>query len=55
MKGKNAEKIKSQIMNSAIEGISKGFTEFANDPLLPLIQEYIKKRIATYDNLTQQQ
>jgi hypothetical protein len=36
------------MLQTAIEGLSKGFMDYSSDPLLPLILENIKKNAAKY-------
>jgi len=33
--------VQSKMLDSAIDGLSKGYMEYANDPLLPLVVESI--------------
>ena len=44
--------IKEQFFQSALAGLRKGVMEYENDPLLPILQDEIKKRTAAYANLS---
>ena len=39
------------MLDSAIEGLSKGFMDYSNDPILPLVQSIIKKNVDKFANL----
>lgn len=40
------------MLTSAIEGISKGFMNYENDPVLPIVKNSIKKRVEEFNGLT---
>lgn len=40
------------MLDSAIEGLAKGKMDYANDPLLPLILESIKKNVSQFSTLS---
>jgi len=50
--GPNQADIQRQMFESALEGLSKGAMEYAHDPILPLIQGYVKQNLEKYSNLS---
>jgi len=52
LSGPNAKEIKKAIFDSALEGLSKGYMDYNNDPILPLIQNYVKSEMQRYSNLS---
>jgi hypothetical protein len=53
--GPQAEEIKRAMFNSALEGLSKGYMEYNNDPVLPLIQRYVKSEMERYTSLSEEE
>jgi len=39
------------MLDSAITGLSKGVMEYDNDPILPIVQKFIKKSVENYSGL----
>lgn len=37
------------MITSAIEGISKGYMDFENDPVLPIVRKSITKKVAEFN------
>lgn len=50
--GSDAEKIQQQMLDSAIEGLSKGYMDYANDPILPLVQQSIRSSVESLNKLS---
>lgn len=50
--GSNSTQIKRAIFESALEGLSKGYMDYNNDPILPLVKSYVKDEVARYTNLS---
>lgn len=48
----NNDEIQRKIFESALEGLSKGYMDYSNDPILPLVQTYVKDNLKKYSNLT---
>ena len=44
--------IEDDFFQSALSGLRKGVMEYENDPLLPILQDEIKARTASYQNLS---
>jgi len=38
------------MLDSAIEGLSKGFMEYPNDPILPIVQSSIRNAVKEINN-----
>jgi hypothetical protein len=53
--GPEATDIKRAMFNSALEGLTKGYMEYNNDPVLPLIQSYVKREMDRYTNLSEEE
>lgn len=65
MNGKNKQKIKKEMMESAIDGLflsifqivknilglSKGYMDYAIDPILPIVKQSIKVSVQKINNL----
>jgi len=47
------EGMQRRMLDSAIEGLSKGYMDFANDPILPLVREIIGKNIDKFNRLSE--
>ena len=43
--------LQRKMLDSAIEGLSKGFMDYNNDPILPLVQSIIEKHVHKFANL----
>jgi len=52
LSGPNASEIKKAMFDSALEGLSKGYMDYNNDPILPLIQNYVKSEMQRYSSLS---
>lgn len=39
------------MLDSAIIGLSKGYMDYQNDPILPIVQDYIKTNTSKYAEL----
>jgi hypothetical protein len=52
LQGPNREQVQREIFNSAVEGLSKGYMDYANDPLLPLILRRIESEVKKISNLS---
>ena len=39
-------------MNVAIEALAKGYCDYSNDPILPLVQKSIKDSVAKVNSLS---
>jgi hypothetical protein len=52
LKGPNKDRVLAESLESAIEGLSKGFMDYQRDPLLPLILERVKKEANTITSLS---
>jgi len=50
--GPNADEIKRAMFNSALQGLSKGYMDYSNDPVLPMIQDYVRREMDRYSNLS---
>jgi len=50
--GPNKDQIQRQIFESALQGLSKGYMDYNNDPILPLVSSYVKANLEKYSNLT---
>jgi hypothetical protein len=48
----NSEDIQKRMFESALEGLSKGQMNYNNDPILPLVQSYVKENLKKYSNLS---
>jgi len=53
--GQEAGDIKRAMLDSALEGLTKGYMEYNNDPVLPLIQNYVKREMERYTNLSEEE
>jgi len=53
--GPQSEEIKRAMFNSALEGLSKGYMEYNNDPVLPLIQNYVRREMDRYTSLSEEE
>jgi hypothetical protein len=40
------------MLDSAIEGLSKGYMEYNNDPILPIVQRVVRKHVQKVEKLT---
>jgi hypothetical protein len=40
------------MMKVAIEGLSKGYCDYANDPIMPLVRNVIKNRVEKVQAMT---
>jgi hypothetical protein len=52
LNGPNSKEIKDAIFNSALEGLSKGYMDYNNDPILPLIRNYVRSEMERYQSLS---
>lgn len=52
LKGDKKQEVLTKSLDSAIEGISKGFMDYQNDPLLPLILSSIEANVKKITTLT---
>jgi hypothetical protein len=39
------------MLDSAILGLSKGYMDYENDPIMPIVQNYIKTNASKYSDL----
>lgn len=46
MNGPKRAEIEQQIFNTALDGLSKGFCDYANDPLLPLVVQTLQQNVS---------
>lgn len=53
--GSEKEKIQSQMMAVAIEGLSKGYCDYQNDPIMPMVRQVISKRVAQVQAMSQEE
>lgn len=53
LEGPQREQINRQMFDSALIGLSKGVMEYENDPILPIVQSYIRTNTEKYSNLTE--
>lgn len=53
--GSNSTQIKRAIFESALEGLSKGYMDYNNDPILPLVKSYVQGEVARYTSLSQEE
>jgi hypothetical protein len=47
------ENLQKKMLDSAITGLSKGYMDYENDPILPLVNEVIKKHVQKFNNLNE--
>jgi len=50
--GPGRAEIQRKIFDSALEGLAKGKMEYNNDPILPIVYDYVKTNMQKYTNLT---
>jgi len=48
----NNDEIQKKMFESALEGLSKGYMDYSNDPILPLVQKYVRENLQKYSNLS---
>lgn len=53
--GADKEMIQEQMMAVAIEGLSKGFCDYKNDPIMPMVRQVINKRVAQVQAMSQEE
>jgi hypothetical protein len=51
----NKEAINKEMFKAALEGLTKGRMDYANDPVLPLVIKSIQDNVASIKNLTSEQ
>jgi len=51
LQGPQRAEILRQMFESALTGLSKGTMEYSNDPIMPIVQNYIKTNASKYSNL----
>lgn len=51
--GKERENIEREMLVSAIDGLSKGYMDYAIDPILPIVKESIKKSVKKVNDLSE--
>jgi len=47
------EDLQRKMLDSAITGLSKGYMDYENDPILPLINEVVKKHVEKFNKLSE--
>lgn len=52
LSGPNANEIKKAMFESALTGLSKGYMDYTNDPILPLVKNYVQREMERYTNLS---
>jgi hypothetical protein len=52
LSGPNKDEIHRQMFESALIGLSKGYMDYSNDPILPLVSDYVKRNMEKYSNLS---
>lgn len=52
LQGEGANKIQRQMLDSAIEGLRKGFMDYSNDPILPLVQGVVQREVQKIQSLS---
>ena len=45
LSGPNKQKIQDQILQTAIESLAKGYCDYANDPIMPLVRKSISESV----------
>eukprot|EP01016_Furgasonia_blochmanni_P020168 TRINITY_DN224_c0_g1_i14.p3 TRINITY_DN224_c0_g1~~TRINITY_DN224_c0_g1_i14.p3 ORF type:complete len:239 (-),score=112.71 TRINITY_DN224_c0_g1_i14:360-1076(-) len=55
LKGPNAKEIQRRMLDSAINGLSKGFMDYQNDPILPIVQGVVKRHVEKLAKLSPQE
>lgn len=55
LKGDKKAEVLAKSLDSAIDGLSKGFMDYDNDPLLPLILSSIENNVKKITSLTPQE
>lgn len=40
-------------MDSAIQGLAKGFMDYPNDPILPIVQQSIRQAVEKVNNMSE--
>jgi len=51
LQGPQRSEILKQMLDSAILGLSKGYMDYENDPIMPIVQNYIKTNASKYSDL----
>lgn len=55
LEGAEKEQIQAQMMAVAIEGLSKGYCDYQNDPIMPMVRKVISERVAGVQAMSQEE
>ena len=55
LEGKDKEKIQKEMLVSAIDGLSKGYMDYAIDPVLPIVKQSIRNSVEKINKMSPEQ
>lgn len=55
LSGPNKQKIQDQILQTAIESLAKGYCDYANDPIMPLVRAKISEKVQEVQKMSEQE